>query len=43
MKSSRSSGPTPKVRLTQCTRLTAGRWRTTTPLGRPVEPEVKMM
>jgi hypothetical protein len=36
------AGPISKVRLTHSTRLTAGRWRTITPFGRPVEPEVKM-
>jgi hypothetical protein len=38
-----SAGPTAWVRFTQSMRLTTDRWLTTTPLGAPVEPEVKMV
>jgi hypothetical protein len=39
----RSLGPTSYVRLTHSIRLTAGLCATSTPLGVPVDPEVKMM
>jgi hypothetical protein len=38
----RSPGPTGQIRWCQAIRLASDRRSTATPLGRPVEPEVKM-
>jgi hypothetical protein len=38
----RLPGPTPKPSTAVSTRLVMPRWGTSTPLGRPVEPDVKI-